>query len=280
MVVCPCGFANPDDATTCLMCALPLETPTATDDNAAAPGNATRSAAPGPASTCAPAADASAPAAAACGAADTLVLENARTRERVRISAPGGIIGRAGDFSPDAFSPQVSGTHLVAEPLASEAGWSLEFIGRNATAVSAGGSWVAMRPGVPHAVFGGEMIKMADMLFRVFLEGSCGPDCADGAAVNTDTRNNAAPADPAAASTAGPAAAHPAAHAAHPDESAPTEGAPTEGARTRWVVRCPVCGTTFDVAGPDARVATCSVCTDPFDRKAIAKAVPLEQRAG
>lgn len=86
MRLCSCGFANPDDAMRC----------------------------------------------AACGGAflhesagDTLLLEDVRSGEVVRIPAPGGILGRAGDFSPDLFSPRVSGVHAVVA-VDNEGRWTIE----------------------------------------------------------------------------------------------------------------------------------------------------------
>lgn len=61
MRLCSCGFANPDDAMRCAACGGALSHESA---------------------------------------GDTLLLEDVRSGEVVRIPAPGGILGRAGDFSP------------------------------------------------------------------------------------------------------------------------------------------------------------------------------------
>lgn len=163
-------------------------------------------------------------------AGDTLLLEDVRSGEVVRIPAPGGILGRAGDFSPDLFSPRVSGAHAVVA-VDSEGRWTIEHTGRNASAVERGGVWSDLRCGAPQPLFGGEMLKLADMVFRV-QEGTQAA-VADGAAVESDVQD-----------------------------------APAE---TAWSVRCPVCGTEYAVEGPEGRVAACAFCKDPLDARQIAR---------
>ena len=127
MRLCSCGFANPDDAMRCAACGGALSHESA---------------------------------------GDTLLLEDVRSEEVVRIPAPGGILGRAGDFSPDLFSPRVSDVHAVVA-VDSEGRWTIEHTGRNASAVERGGVWSDLRCGAPQPLFGGEMLKLADMVFRV-----------------------------------------------------------------------------------------------------------------
>lgn len=98
MRLCSCGFANPDDAMRCAACGGAFSHESA---------------------------------------GDTLLLEDVRSGEVVRIPAPGGILGRAGDFSPDLFSPRVSGVHAVVA-VDSEGRWTIEHTGRNASAVADG----------------------------------------------------------------------------------------------------------------------------------------------
>ena len=93
MRLCSCGFANPDDAMRCAACGGAFSHESA---------------------------------------GDTLLLEDVRSGEVVRIPAPGGILGRAGDFSPDLFSPRVSGVHAVvaveesdAQDAPAETAWSV-----------------------------------------------------------------------------------------------------------------------------------------------------------
>lgn len=127
MRLCSCGFANRDDATSCAACGSVL---------------------------------------AHESAGSALLLEDVRSGEVVRIPAPGGILGRAGDFSPDLFSPRVSGVHAVVATDA-EGRWTIEHTGRNASSVERGGTWSDLRCGTPQPLFGGEMLKLADMVFRV-----------------------------------------------------------------------------------------------------------------
>ena len=87
------------------------------------------------------------------------------------------------------------------------------------------------RCGAPQPLFGGEMLKLADMVFRVQVGTQAA--VADGAAVESDAQN-----------------------------------APAE---TAWSVRCPVCGTEYAVEGPEGRVAACTFCKDPLDARQIAR---------
>ena len=153
MRLCSCGFANPDDAMRCAACGGAFSHESA---------------------------------------GDTLLLEDVRSGEVVRIPAPGGILGRAGDFSPDLFSPRVSGVHAVVA-VDSEGRWTIEHTGRNASAVERGGVWSDLRCGAPQPLFGGEMLKLADMVFRVQVGTQAA--VADGAAVESDAQN--APAETA-----------------------------------------------------------------------------------
>lgn len=163
-------------------------------------------------------------------AGDTLLLEDVRSGEVVRIPAPGGILGRAGDF--------------LARPLLAEGvrrpcrggrrqrrALDHRAHGRNASAVERGGVWSDLRCGAPQPLFGGEMLKLADMVFRVQVGTQAA--VADGAAVESDAQD-----------------------------------APAE---TAWSVRCPVCGTEYAVEGPEGRVAACTFCKDPLDARQIAR---------
>ena len=191
MRLCSCGCANPDDATHCAACGSAL-----THESAGG----------------------------------VLLLEEVRSDQVVRVTAPGGILGRAGDFSPDLFSPRVSGVHAVVATNA-EGHWTIEHTGRNASAVESGGVWSDLRCGAPQPLFGGEMLKLADMVFRVQVGTQAA--VADGAAVESDAQD-----------------------------------APAE---TAWSVRCPVCGTEYAVEGPEGRVAACTFCKDPLDARQIAR---------
>lgn len=171
MQLCSCGFANDDAAHACVACGSPL----------ARTGNAREE--PSAAELCPSAQD---DAEEVPRPTPDLLLEDLRTGAVVRATAPGGILGRAGDFSPDAFSPRVSGVHAVvaASP---EGRWTIEHTGRNESSVLRGNTWSALRAGAPQPLFGGETLKLADMVFRVAVEapeaaGSFADDAAPAAA--------------------------------------------------------------------------------------------------
>lgn len=191
MRLCSCGFANPDDATHCAACGSAL-----THESAGG----------------------------------VLLLEEVRSGQVVRVTAPGGILGRAGDFSPDLFSPRVSGVHAVVATNA-EGHWTIEHTGRNASAVERGGIWSDLRCGAPQPLFGGETLKLADMVFRVRV--GTQEAVAEGATAESDAQD-----------------------------------APAE---TAWSVRCPVCGTEYAAEGPKSHITTCAFCKDPLDARQIAR---------
>lgn len=191
MRLCSCGFANPDDATHCAACGSAL-----THESAGG----------------------------------VLLLEEVRSGQVVRVTAPGGILGRAGDFSPDLFSPRVSGVHAVVATNA-EGHWTIEHTGRNASAVERGSIWSDLRCGAPQPLFGGETLKLADMVFRVRV--GIQEAVAEGATAESDAQD-----------------------------------APAE---TAWSVRCPVCGTEYAVEGPKSHITTCAFCKDPLDARQIAR---------
>lgn len=294
MVLCPCGFANRDGAATCAMCGSALNPDAEARDESgrllagmqaggaeeaqSAAGEACRAAA----STRAQDSQGEESSSLALGvtlpseaagedardAPPTLVLENMRTAERIAVPAPGGIIGRAGDFSPESFSRRVSGVHLVATPLENGRGWNLEFMGRNTTAVNAGGSWINLSVGSSAPVFGGELLKMADMLFRVKLEDDAKPE--EDTLSKCEHATEDAPESPSRPRRNSTTAAF------SPDER--DEKTPAETDDLVWTVRCPVCGTSYEVDGGEDHVAVCTVCADALDRTQIGRVAPRQTR--
>lgn len=229
MQLCSCGFANADEAIACVACGRALTTaPGDTPGASATAGSPATASVPGTEGTpsCAP----------------SLMLENARGGT-IAIPAPGGLLGRAGDFEPDSFSPRVSGVHALLT-CDDEGRWTIEHLGRNGSSVERGGVWTTLRTGEPHHLFGGETLKLADMVFRVSLA--------------------AAPAGPAEATTA---------EAPSADSGADDSATPSPAA-VAWSVRCPVCGTEHAVASAEERVARCSFCQDPLDARQIARIAP------
>lgn len=250
MRLCPCGFANPDDATRCTACGNALTSdgstelgdpsttglrPFAQDDTVEAERSAQDDTAKAEATD------------------SVLLLEDVRSGEVVRIPPPGGILGRAGDFAPDLFSPRVSGVHAVVTTDC-EGRWAIEHLGRNASALERGGVWSDLRTGAPQPLFGGEMLKLADMVFRVRVSAGEEPtrsgavDATESAAASACTTGTTNPvtAEVAAVQNAGEAA-------------------------VQWSVRCPVCGTEYAAEGPESRIATCTFCKDPLDARQIAR---------
>lgn len=198
---CACGFANDDGAMRCVAC------------------------------------DARPPVAEATRGSLTFV--NLRTHERIVVTRPGGLVGRAGDFKPGSFSPRVSRVHLVAE--AHDNGpWTIEFVGRHKTEIDASGTWVAMEPDQPREVVGGEKLRMADMIFRLEVASF------DHALNRTDVDS----------------------------QSEIEEESDIGPVQIGWVVRCPVCGAAYHVENEQARIASCASCFDPMDAGKIARCAP------
>lgn len=251
MQLCPCGFANADTAATCVACGRALNHVPGSSGDANTPPTADSSPTPSDAS---PAAEASC---APC-APRTLVLENARGGA-ISIPAPGGLLGRAGDFEPDSFSPRVSGVHALVA-CDEEGHWAIEHLGRNDSSVERGGSWTTLRTGEPEPLFGGETLKLADMVFRVSLADASTPE----AGVTATATSPDATGDPEATAVAVPLG----------DVDAPGQSATASESPLTWSIRCPVCGTEHAVASPEERVAQCSFCQDPLDARQIARIAP------
>ncbi|MEC4184732.1 hypothetical protein VJ918_07915 [Adlercreutzia sp. R21] len=233
-----------------------------------------------------------------------LLLEDLRTGAVVRATAPGGILGRAGDFSPGAFSPRVSGVHAVvaASP---EGAWTIEHTGRNESSVLRGGSWSTLRAGAPQPLFGGETLKLADMVFRVRINPVGGgfsrplslSEAGDLAQSSTSAEGGLKPApteaeranpvrnigvDPAGnieaipvgntgAESVGGGFSRPSGTASSSSNAAASATSNATPVAVAWSVRCPVCGTEHAVEGPATRISTCSFCKDPLDAGQIAR---------
>jgi len=99
----------------------------------------------------------------------TLVLQDLRDQTEILVEPPGGIIGRSGDFSPEHFSLRVSRTQLKLSPDVCNQSWQAEYIGRADTFVSSGRSSLQMQPHDLCPLFGGETLRIGDMVFKVEL---------------------------------------------------------------------------------------------------------------
>lgn len=246
MRLCPCGFANRNDATRCTACGSPL----AIGENGALGVSSAAQLHPSPGHDMPGTQLHPSDQDNASARGSMLCLEEVRSGAIVRIPAPGGILGRAGDFEPDLFSPRVSGVHAVIT-INDDDRWTIEHTGRNASAVERGGVWSDLRIGAPQPLFGGETLKLADMVFRVRITsigGDLGRPSPTGM-VDGPPQNNTA-----SGTEGGPG-------------SAPTETT----VETAWSVRCPVCGTDYAVEDPESRIATCTFCKDPLDARQIAR---------
>lgn len=261
MRLCPCGFANLDDAARCAACGSPLAIGGGGAlgiSSAAAPRPSPERNMPDTQLRPSPPGNASA-------RNSMLCLEEVRSGAMVRIPAPGGVLGRAGDFEPDLFSPRVSGVHAVAT-VSDEGRWAIEHLGRNASAVERGGIWSDLRTGAPQPLFGGETLKLADMVFRVRVEpAENGP----GLPSFSGTVDEVTQGDSAIATESELHPVPPVKTAA--EETTAEEGTQGRPVTSAWFVRCPVCGTEYAVEGSESRVAACTFCKDPLDARQIAR---------
>ncbi len=266
MRLCTCGFANDDGRRTCLACGnvLPIAETEGRAGSVAGfsesrdpiDGEGGRGTVGSSRELCCDAPELS------CkqGGGRALGLLDLRTNALIAVPAPGGVLGRAGDFEPDAFSPRVSGVHAVLT-CDDEGRWAIEHVGRNGSSVERGGSWVPLRTGQPQPLFGGELLRLADMVFRVSVVDGAAEEACAGAELGAEG-SDAQEEGPVSESASMPA-----------EGEAPTSENAEEAAMV-WSVRCPVCGTEHPVDGPQDRVAQCVFCQDPFDRVRIARTLP------
>lgn len=243
---CTCGFANDDGSTSCVACGAKHATVRTTSGS--------------------------------------LVFVNLRTKERIEVTRPGGLIGRSGDFEPDSFSPRVSRVHLVAEAH-DDGPWTLEFVGRHRTELDAAGSWVEMERDQPREVIGGEKLRMADMLFRLEVEPLAPRNRNEASGFEgDDTRrqnygpsvqdNNPCPRGEEEPEPGNAPRTDGVPEAGGASEVNTTPGADGDPVQTGWIIRCPACGASHRVESEQARVARCDSCFDPLDAKRIARCAP------
>lgn len=206
--VCDCGFANEGTANSCAACGSPLVPVPLTQVSTLL----------------------------------TLIKATGVDSVVVGIPAPGGVIGRAGDFSPEVFSERVSGIH--ANITASDTCWEIEHLGRNKSAILRAGEWIELPHGMKVGLLDGDQLRLADMLFRVSIaspdEGA--EECATDACGQQDGSRSAEEA--------------------------------TRIQEQHWVIACPVCGEVYEVADGDARIGLCENCIDGLDKRKIASAHP------
>ena len=144
MWTCPNdGMPNDDDSAVCAFCGSPKP----------------QEAEPDAADTCGAAAEASED--------SVLVLNDMRTKRSVEIDRD-GIVGREGDFDPDAFEPTVSRKHLLVARR--EGVWTIRHVGRNSTKVFTQGQEVSVESGMEYPLYGGELLKLGGMYLDVLVE--------------------------------------------------------------------------------------------------------------
>lgn len=206
--VCECGFANDGTAESCAACGSPL-----------APMPPTQ-----------------------VGSLLTLTKATGSDSVAVAIPAPGGVIGRAGDFSPEVFSERVSGIH--ANITASDTCWEIEHLGRNKSAILRAGEWIELPQGMKVGLLDGDQLRLADMLFRISIASpdECAEECATDACSQQDGSRDA-------------------------EEASCVQ-------EQHWVIACPVCGKAYEVADGDARIGSCENCIDGLDKRKIASVRP------
>lgn len=229
--VCTCGFANREDADVCLACGAPL----APETEEAQPAPAPEKPAPQPVREPAFTSESAAPKEAPNRTLDSCVtLTNAITHDQtpIQIPVPGGIIGRAGDFDPHIFSRRVSGVH--ASITFEQGSWFITFLGRNRSYLLRGDIWTELPKGHKIELLDGDQLRLADMLFSV------------GIAYGSDAFSQ-------------------------PEESNDNPYTKTTTNTTlAWFITCPVCGARYEVSSGEKRIAECSICLDPLDKRKIA----------
>lgn len=267
MKICGCGFANQEDAQACLACGAPLDTKVVTDTSQEAftIGNTPDVPVPLNAST-----DQALTSEREPGANRLpqvyLILDNVAqpAGDQIVIPVPGGILGRAGDFSPEVFSPRVSGVHALID--FSRGRWFIKHLGRNKSYLLRAGEWIELPREQAVELLPGDRLRLADMLFAISIS----------------------PYDPREASTASAGDAADVRDACQQERVASTTNAcdqentvstnqSVEQSEERWVVTCPVCGAHYEVDSPDARVSECAVCLDALDKRRIASIAPKRE---
>lgn len=257
MKICGCGFANQDDAQACLACGAPFDA----DVVANVPG------APIPLNT--PTDQAKSSESELCAnrlPRVYLILKNVAqpAGDPIVIPVPGGIIGRAGDFSPEVFSPRVSGVHAALD--FSRDRWSIRHLGRNKSYLLRASEWIELPREQAVELLPGDRLRLADMLFAVSISPYDPREesitNAGDAANGMDVCYQEGAANPANACDQG--------NTVNTDQA-------VEQSEERWVIACPVCGARYEVDSPDTRISECATCLDALDKRRIASITPKHE---
>jgi hypothetical protein len=259
--VCSCGFANAEDANVCLACGAQLS------EGASVAVSEAES------STAAP----------------VLKLEFVSgSNQPIEIAAPGGIIGRAGNFSPEVFSSRISRKH--AKLTFENNAWSITHLGRNKSYLLRGGIWTELPLGHAFALLNGDMLRFSDILFRVALASSNSEEAQNANSATAEGGAHAAGVQPEGAESSvgvqpegtgqalsgsnscGSAGAI--SSSLHGAENEEKQAAKKQAAK--WVVVCPVCGARYEVASEQDRINECTTCIDTLDKRRIALVSPVQ----
>lgn len=177
---------------------------------------------------------------------ERLVFTEIRTGERLEIVGKGGFVGRVGDYVADCFTQKISRQHVCISR--TDGGWDIEHFGRNPTVIFADGERIELERGVKYPLYAGEMVRMADLSFRVSVE-TC-PDEMGVAEESTSEDNEV-----------------------HSGQRASEMNPPSMV--TGWFIDCPGgCGSSYLVADESATISACPHCFDSLDKRRIARVRP------
>lgn len=277
MKICGCGFANQDEAQVCLACGTLLDAEGSADvshEVAALPGDPDTAVPSGASASLALASESKA-------AGNRLprvylILENAArpTDDPIVIPVPGGVLGRAGDFSPETFSLRVSGVHALLD--FSRGRWFIKHLGRNKSYLLRADAWIELPREQAVELLSGDRLRLADMLFAVSTSPYDPRETSDFDAEDTACASGTAD----ATNTCGRAVTGNACSLVS-DVNCKQSAANTEQTADqvdeRWIITCPVCGARYEVESFEARVNECVTCLDTLDKRRIASVTPKHE---
>lgn len=277
MKICECGFANQDEAQVCVACGTSLGAKESADayQEAAVLLSDLGTAAPFDVSVNLASSSKSEPVGNRLPQV-YLILENIAqpTNDPIVIPVFGGILGRAGDFSPEVFSPRVSGIHAAIDFIRGR--WFIKHLGRNKSYLLRADGWIELPREQAVELMPGDRLRLADMLFAVSTspydpreanvfggeDAVCTSDAPDGA------------------STCGQAVTGNACNGvsdANCKQSTVNTEQTADQVGEHWVITCPVCGARYEVDSPDVRVSECAICLDALDKRRIASVAPKRE---
>lgn len=277
MKICECGFANQDDVQACLACGAALGVEESVDvfQEASVLSSGLDTAVPFDTTANLESASESELAGNRLPRV-YLILENAArpTDDPIVIPVPGGVLGRAGDFSPEAFSLRVSGVHALLD--FSRGRWFIKHLGRNKSYLLRADAWIELPREQAVELLSGDRLRLADMLFAVSTSPYDPRETSDFDAEDTACASGTAD----ATNTCGRAVTGNACSLVS-DVNCKQSAANTEQTADqvdeRWIITCPVCGARYEVESFEARVNECVTCLDTLDKRRIASVTPKHE---